>query len=61
MQTNVQDLTKNKSSFASEISKLQSQLNHFNDKKEFWFKKKEDAEKECKKLNYFVSGIYKII
>ncbi|MBS3154986.1 hypothetical protein J4404_00635 [Candidatus Woesearchaeota archaeon] len=50
MQTNVQDLTKNKSSFASEISKLQSQLNHFNDKKEFWFKKKEDLKQDIKTL-----------
>lgn len=46
---NVQELNKNKQDFNKDISILKRQLTHLNEKKEFWFKKKEDLKEEIKK------------
>ncbi|MBU0929742.1 MAG: hypothetical protein KJ623_01580 [Nanoarchaeota archaeon] len=46
----VQELPKERNDIASEISNLKKQLNHYNEKKEFWFKKKEDLKQDIKNL-----------
>ncbi|MBS3163216.1 hypothetical protein J4427_00825 [Candidatus Woesearchaeota archaeon] len=44
-----QGLTTDKDNLFREISRLKKQLTHFNEKKEFWFKKKEDLKGDIKK------------